>query len=818
MASGHLKACGPGFAALVACVLVVCSSFAQAALPQHLGAAPFCQQMTLEAEDAACTPAGCLLVGDALVTCGELLLRAERLQLRMDASGQFDGADASGKVLLDDGLRRLQSSHITLGADRVSAQLQGGLLQLRKTPAPAALAQRRCGLPLGPFALTLTGDLTRDAEGNVTASAATLTLCDCGPGKRPSWQLYAPTVRVALAGAQRATVYWPQLRINFLGLALVPITPPLLPISLPLGPRAFGLLVPQVTFLGPPWPTIDVPVFMPITPSWDVTATPGVRMDWRHAPRLGLRLRGAPAEGHSLLAEVHVTADLRHGAATRLQTLTLKGQPGLALDPGFLSLLQQRRGLVWRSRVDVRHRLRLWAPPPLRPKNRAHGALDWHSDAAWVSDDAVLADLGVAASQRVATYLPSRSSLMLRHPSVTWVAGIDAMLRLDTTVLQPDGTRRVHLSNVNGPESNTLHRLPYLQLQLWSRPLRRHLRLQGQLSAVRYGPLGRRDEASAQAAAGRAQSGARAVVGAVWGRTLGPVRARLGVSADGVAFATEGAETLVDGVLLTDGEVMLPLYRAYGRQQHMVSPSLRYRGLSRSHRRGPAFAAAQADALDPYLERAAVQQLLVALKQSLGRGATAAQLTLGLPIDLRVWAWLPPSGRLTLAWRGIMRSETLMSVNVRSGGPWLQHLGQQLQLEIAQFGLRAHYLRAAPGAERFVRTVYELSASPRDLPDVGRAAWAHTLSASGFVALGWGLKVGYGTTLALPKPDAQPSLTTAPGGFFRTYGTAQNLDVSYTSPCSCWGLSATLSAAPQALWRTFRMQVVLTLADTRVGY
>jgi hypothetical protein len=293
---------------------------------------------------------------------------------------------------------------------------------------------------------------------------------------------------------------------------------------------------------------------------------------------------------------------------------------------------------------------------------------------------------------------------------------------------------------------------------------------------------------------------------------LGALRSRLGANLDAVAFATQGSQTLVDGVLVLDGELALPLWRPVGGQLHMVVPSLQYRALARPSPRHLALFVAGTDALDPYLERGAVHQLVLTVRQTLGPEGRGAALDLSQPIDLRGRALGQPSARLTVRWGALVQLGTLVSLNLHAGGPRLQHVSQQLAVGHRRVSVWAHYLRAAPGADRFIRTVYELSAAKDTRADVGGAAWAHSLMAGGQMAVGAGFSARYAVTFALPKPEAsvgaQPLWQSA---------AVQNIEVAYRSPCECWGISTTLSASPQNFGPTWRMQVLLTVADTRVG-
>lgn len=780
---------------------------------------PLCDTIDFNADEGRCTPGGCALLGNALITCGPLRLRAHVLRVGLGHSGYFDGAQALGQVRLDDGARAIACEALMLGADKISAIIDHGLLRVRRQPSCAAAAQ--VGEPAGPWALTVTGDMVRDGAGVVQASNSTLTLCDCGPGRPPSWQLAAPQVRV-VPGA-RATVYWPQLKISFFGLPLVPVTPPLLPISLPLTPRALGLLVPQVTFLGPPLPTVDVPMFIPLGPSWDITLTPGVRGDWAFAPRLAVRVRGAPSAWQALTVDARTTIDLHHRAAARYAAMGAKAGSALTQSPAWQAQLRERQALVWRTRVDAQHRLAVWRPGrPHAGQPAASGtaALEWQSTLAWVSDDAVLADLGVRAQDRVAAYLPSRTAWVLRHPQFVAQVGADAMLRLDSVAALQDGTAAAVLSNLGPLERQTLHRMPYGGVRVLQGPSLGPLRLKGQVTWARYGALGPRAK-NALPTVQRSQMGTRGEVTLEAAQALGPWRTRAAVSLDGVAFATEGAGALVDGVVVVDGFVKLPVWRRWATTQHVLAPLLRYRALLRPSPEALRLFVAGADALDPYLQREAVHQIWAGLGQSFtpraplpGSNGAPLHLTLdiGQPFDLLKGRLAQPSGRLTVRWGSLLRSETLVGAAWRGPGPRVQHLSQQLALTHRRFGMWGHYLRAAPGAERFLRSVYALSAVNSTATDVGGAAWAHALQMGGEVNPGPGLRVRSAVSFALPKPSLGLG-----GKTLWTTATTQNLELAYTSPCACWGAVATISAAPQNLRQSWRMQVLLTVADTRLG-
>ena len=82
-------------------LLLSFTSFAQAIEPSDQAALLECDQLTFEADDLECTEAHCTLSGNALVTCGETNLRANRVILSFDPKGSFQGLSAQEQVDLE---------------------------------------------------------------------------------------------------------------------------------------------------------------------------------------------------------------------------------------------------------------------------------------------------------------------------------------------------------------------------------------------------------------------------------------------------------------------------------------------------------------------------------------------------------------------------------------------------------------------------------------------------------------------------------------------------------------------------------------------
>ena len=73
-------------------LLLSFASFAQASAPSDQAALLECDQLTFEADELECIDAHCTLSGNALVTCGETSLKANRVILSFDPQGSFQGS------------------------------------------------------------------------------------------------------------------------------------------------------------------------------------------------------------------------------------------------------------------------------------------------------------------------------------------------------------------------------------------------------------------------------------------------------------------------------------------------------------------------------------------------------------------------------------------------------------------------------------------------------------------------------------------------------------------------------------------------------
>ena len=775
----------------------------------------------MQAEAADCDAATCRLREHAHISCGALHLYADAIDIHFDPAHQFAGAQARGHTILVQNEVVTTCQQTTVAADQITGTVLGATIEIRAWGAQPDAA----GVPQGRNAAVLHGDIERLSPNHFVAHGGDFTSCDCGPNTGPSWRLGATTVDIEVG--KRALIWGPQLYINPLSLGLIPITPPLLPLSLPLQKRAMGFLPPLPRKYAGPWLAVDLPFFVPLGESYDVTLFVGIRPDWRDpnsspsslhyygAPRLGLQFRYAPSEGTRGRVQVELTRDGAHGMAQ--QVLIAEG---LVLDAANASarLLHERRvALVNRVSIDMEHKSRL-AP-----------RLDWLLYGHWRSDDLIPKDFALQVGERFATYLPSRSQLTWRAPRGAAVAAADWLLRLDNVAIGPDGVALPVFSNTDGTESGTMHRGPMLAWQWLPVPLGAGFTLDGALNAVRLGPWSQ--SAPTQSTMGnqipavqsRAMAGLTGGLG--WQGRVGPVGLTARAGVDGLLVAPAHARAYLDTAIVTSAGADVRLARRFGAWRHMLDPTLQYRGLAAHPLQAP-HAVDMLHALDEREVRRLSHQMLLKLRQHLSHppSGTRATLDLAQPLDLRSGAWLSPWGTLQWSHPRYGAASVRASYDYRHQHDLpLRELAVAYNVSFAFVRLSAAYDRLAPDADKFVRSIYELAA-PR-LPVQAyetSAPWVHLVRGGVGLALPSGFSVGYGAQYQLHPPGAAVSPCASapgapPGENTRGCFIQHTVSAEYTSPCHCWGIRADLAMVPQDLVNPTRFNVTFAVADTVVS-
>jgi len=251
------------------------------------------------------------LEGHVVATRGPAILRAARGTLdRRTGILRLEGG-----VLAVQGRQVLVADAAVVDLESKSADLKDATLFLkdRTAPPPSLLTDRAAVRAAGKNALVLTGKRVRRLpSGALVAEAVTMTPCDCAG--EPDFELASPEVEVE---DDRARLSSPRLRL--LG-ASVPL---LVPVSLPLTERQSGLLFPPLQYSAITGFGTEVPLFLTLGRSYDLTVAPGIFTgSGGHTtaapgtrgvvgPRLGLQFRYAPVERTGGQIDVDLVRDAK---------------------------------------------------------------------------------------------------------------------------------------------------------------------------------------------------------------------------------------------------------------------------------------------------------------------------------------------------------------------------------------------------------------------------------------------------------------------------------------------------------------------------
>lgn len=254
------------------------------------------------------------LSGGAVVRRGGVVLRADRATVN-PATGEVW---ASGGALLLDATRAVQAETIHAVLDG-PFEASGIVAFFKEKPLDPTRISSMAEARQGRNRLSLTADRVEgDAGGRLAIGGARLTLCDCGQGRAPTWELSAPRAKVE---GDRLALSWPVLRVTP---RIVGVTKPVpvlvLPwLSLPLRDRQSGLLFPELNIRPVTGFGIGVPLYLTLGRSADATLMPeyffGPEDPGRpggavEGPGLGLELRWAPAERAFGAVRFHLVQDL----------------------------------------------------------------------------------------------------------------------------------------------------------------------------------------------------------------------------------------------------------------------------------------------------------------------------------------------------------------------------------------------------------------------------------------------------------------------------------------------------------------------------
>lgn len=808
---------GNSFAISIACAAALLAApLAAAKLPER---ARECETVTFGGDIATCDATACILGGDAFLVCDDLKLWAQEIEVRWTAERDFSGAVARGNALLVDRNTVITCETIELEQDRIRGRVEAATV---RSKTGHRLDER--GIPQGRDSQILHGDIERPSRDELRIFDGDFTLCDCGDDP-PSWRVDSPEIEVELG--ERAFVWWPMLYISPFGLGPIPITPPLLPISVPLQERALGFLPPAITFYGP-YPMIDLPFFIPLGDSWDVTIAPGLRTDWirKHdiqpsrwgAPRLGGRLRYAPFKGLSGELRVQWTWDRRlYIARTYLAQNDLSDPLQMPdLSDADRARLESRQLLVeahYRALAALEHRVTIdW-----EQDFQITDDLRWQIDIDWPSDDRLRQDFGVTLSEQVANYVPSRSQV-LWTPTGLPMALVGSLAADHLVVIGNNSFRAGEQAvesylNWRGPELHVPHRGPAARLTML--PLAPapdflpSLYLDADASFTRLGSWDPADPAFLQVAAGQ--------LGVAWRDSFGG----LNIDVEGRAHGTwtwlpwEGTERGIGTAFAhVRASASTVWARRFGALVHTINPRLLYHVVPVVESNSPSLATFLRGGADEHLDAGPFHQMMVSLDQALwsSRGARVADLRLGLPFDLETNELAPLQA--SVAWRApyIGTGSAWLGVAFHRPQEPVEEIGAQMSLPIGPVAISGTYFRFAPSAERFNRGIYALFGTSDEPADP--AAWVHALSPSLWVRTER-FTVGYSAIILLPLPG---EMETDPA---RPFLSQNVLFSSYQSACDCWqiGLRCTMPGygTEQEILERLKVQVTFAVGDYSIG-
>ena len=525
-----------------------------------------------------------VLEGHVVATRGPAILRAPR--------GALDRR--SGILRLEGGVLAVQGRQILVAEAAVidleskSADMKDATLFLkdRTAPPPSLLTDRAKVRAAGKNALVLTGKRVRRLpSGTLLAEDVTMTPCDCAG--EPDFELAAPEVEIE---DDRARLSSPRLRL--LG-ASVPL---LVPVSLPLTERQSGLLFPPFDYAAITGLGTEVPLFLTLGRSADLTLAPGyftgsggpsgAPLGTRSVvgPRLGVQFRYAPAERTSGEITFDLVRDLRGRDSPGGATLGLAPPDGGA--PGPIEVPSSPGRGFEGVRGVVRFAHRTEAPGLLAA---AQGTL--------ATDNMYLKDTELRELDRFLDALRTDAGVVRTQGPGS--AGVDATLLADVRISNSAAPDR----RLFGPEQrSTFQRLPSFFGQL--APARvGPFALSAEVSATRFAPFGALDPHERETGFGPTDLGALAPTTSVvdplglgraravrfdasphlsWAAAGMPVllSADLGARADAWLFDGDAARNRQRVYGLATARAELVAQRRFGTFLHTVQPGIELRAIT----------------------------------------------------------------------------------------------------------------------------------------------------------------------------------------------------------------------------------------------
>jgi len=507
----------------------------------------------------------------------------------------------TGILRLEGGVLAVQGRQV-LVADAAVVDLESRTVDLkdatlflkdRTAPPPSLLTDRAAVRAAGKNALILTGKrIRRLPSGALVAEDVRMTPCDCV--RDPDFELSSPEVQIE---EDRARLSRP--RLGLLG-ANIPL---LVPVSLPLTERQSGLLFPPFQLLAPVTGFgTEVPLFLTLGRSYDVTLAPGVFTGLGGntavpgnrsvaGPRLGLQFRYAPVQRTSGQIDLDLVRDLRQGQSPGGRALDYRFDAESADRPG------ERDAAPGRGIDGVRGVLRF------THRTEAPGVLA-AAQGTLATDTMYFQDVQPGELDRFLDSLRTDAGVVLRKGPAS--AGVDSTVLFDMRTTNGNSPDR----RLFGDERRaTFQRLPSVFGQL--APVRAGpFAFSAELGATRFAPFtgldprerdtgfGPTDFGSAQPpfepvadplGLGRARAlRFDAFPRLSWSAPRGPVllAAEVGARADAWVFDGAAARNRQRIYGIASARAGVALQRPWGALLHSVEPAVEVRWITRAVRSG----------------------------------------------------------------------------------------------------------------------------------------------------------------------------------------------------------------------------------------
>lgn len=424
------------------------------------------KDVELSADSLVSDPVRHVLRGHAVMRTDDAVLRADGIvYLRAEqvatarghvtlalATGDLFGAVAETVTLKLD-QRRVKEVFVETG--KIMAKKGVTAEQLFAVATPAEMEKA------GHTAMTLSGTHLARGEGDLwTVDQLALSPCDCDPTEA-GFRVESPSATVDVE-KRRASILFPTVYVKSVPVFWLPW------VNLPLSNRATGLLFPRPTWQGQSGFGLDLPIFVTLGRSYDLTLTPGFFAGAQGpagvtGPRLGTELRYVPSDATAGKASFGLLYDFRperdpvtgqavgNAPASAPSASGLIPYPGPRLPPTFVPA----RGV--RTTGSLQHSQELGS--------------GWHDriDASFLSDGYYQRDLSADIFVREAGYIRSTGTVFHRGDDLFAGAevGLIQDLRWGYHLFSPD--RDAKGKTLRGP--GTIQKLPAIVVALPERPI-----------------------------------------------------------------------------------------------------------------------------------------------------------------------------------------------------------------------------------------------------------------------------------------------------------------------------------------------------------